>query len=166
MLRSRSILVGILVGFLALTLSASLVLGQTEEVRINNTKQMQPTPQTETVAPTTDPILMAEFDVRIQQIRDDATREIAELETAMQSRTGADQETYLRQIEDVKKNAQISILEVRGEQELARGNTELAVKFQQAAEMLRNPAPRQAPNPQADQRRFEETPRTSEPSTR
>ena len=150
MSRNRSIIVGILVGFLVLTLSASLVLAQTEEVRTDNTKQAPPVSQTPTVSANAQTI--AEFDAQIQQIRDNATQQIAELEAALQSRSRAEQETYFQQIEDVKKTAQISILEVRREQELARGNTELALKFQQASEMLRNPAPHQAHNPQTDQR--------------
>ena len=157
---------GVLLGFLSLILVTSLVMGQTDVTGSTNTKQVPPTPQTDTVAPTVDPELMAQFDARIQQIREDADSEIAVLQAALQSRTGVEQETTLRQIEEVKKNAQISILEVRREQELARGNTEMAAKFQQAADMLRNPTPRQEPNPQADQTRFEQHRSTSETTTR
>jgi Skp family chaperone for outer membrane proteins len=157
---------GILLGFLSLAFIASFAIGQTDIVGNPNTKQTPPSSETDTVAPTVDPALMAQFDVRIQQIKQDAENQVAELQSALQSRTGSEQETYLRQIEDVKKNAQISILEVRREQELARGNTEMAAKFQQAADMLRNPTPRQEPNQQADQNRFDQHRSTSETTTR
>jgi hypothetical protein len=165
MFRRQAVSIGVLSGFLMTILCVSITLGQTDEMGTGNTKQAPPAPQTNAATPAVDPNLMAQFDAQIQQIREDAEREVAELTTAMQSRTGIEQETYQRQIEDVKKNAQISILDVRREQELARGNTELAEKFHLAAEMLRNPAPRQEPDPQADQARFQQQRATSNTQT-
>jgi hypothetical protein len=144
---------GMMVGFFALILSTSFVFGQTDQTG-NSVKQVPPASQTP--AAIVNPQTMAEFEARIQQVRENAVQQIEALQNALQSRTGNDQETYLRQIEEVKKNAEISILELRRDQEMARGNTELAAQFQQAVDTLRNPPPRQAPNPQADLNRLEQ----------
>jgi len=160
MSRKWLIFKGMVVGFFALILSTSFVFGQTDQVGSSTKNQLPPTNQTPTVI--TNPQTLAKFEARIQQIRDNAAQQIEVLQNALQARTGNDQETYLRQIEEVKKNAEISILEVRRDQEMARGDTELAAQFQQVADMLRNPPARQAPNPQADQNRLEQLRTTSQ----
>jgi hypothetical protein len=161
----HSILLGILVGSIGLMLVFLPVMAQTDVVRETDTQSDQPNSNTQ-IQQVIDPEVDAAFAQRIQELREDAQRQIADLQTAMESNRGTDQDASLRAIGEIKRNAEISILEVRSEQELARGNPEMAAKFQQAAEMMRNPAPRQAPDPVSDQSRFEQQRTTEESRTR
>jgi hypothetical protein len=147
---------GILLGLLTVILCVSLVFAQSEETGTEITKQSDPETETSVVVPSTDPALDAEFDARIAEIRADAEVRVADLQAALESSRGEDKEGYLREMESVNREAEISILEVRAEQEMARGNEEMADKFLQAAEMLRNPPQRQAPDPEVDRARLEQ----------
>jgi hypothetical protein len=156
---------GMLLSVLALILCATLALAQDEAVGTETTKQSDPLRETAAAAPKIDPAVDAEFDVRIADIRADAEARVADLEAAAESSQGEDREGYLREVESVNRTAEIEILEVRAEQETARGNKELSDKFVRAAEMLRNPAPRQTPDPEADKARFDQQ-RTQNKKTR
>lgn len=147
---------GMLLSVLALILCATLALAQDEAVGSETTKQSDPVRETTVAVPQIDPAVDAEFDARIADIRADAEVRVAELQAAAESTRGEDKEGYLREIESVNRAAEIEILEVRSEQETARGNTEMADKFLRAAEMLRTPAPRQEPDPEADRARFDQ----------
>lgn len=155
----------ILLSALLLILCVTLVLAQDEAVGTETTKQSDPLRETAVAVPRIDPDVDAEFDARIADIRADAEVRVADLQAAAESSRGEDKEGYLREIESVNREAEIAILEVRSEQERARGNEEMADKFLRAAEMLRNPAPRQEPDPEADRARFEQH-RTQEDATR
>ena len=147
---------GITLGYLVLILCVTLAFGQSEEVSTGEVRQVESISETTSAVQTIDPAVDAEFTARIEQIRADAVASVSNLESAMQSTRGEDKESYNRQIEQVNLDAEIAILEVRYEQEMARGNPEFAAKFQEAAEMLRNPAPRQAPDPAVDEARFDQ----------
>lgn len=161
---NRLIRNGILLGLLTLILCVSLVVAQSDVTGTGTTKQADPESETVAVNQSIDPAVDAEFDARIAEIRTDTKTRISELQTTMESSRGEDEEAYLREMESVNRTAEISILEVRAEQEMARGNEEMAAKFIRAAEMLRNPAPRQAPDPEVDANRFEQQRNTQEQS--
>ncbi len=154
-----------IVGLITLILCAGLAFAQDEVVGTETTKQSDPVTESATVIQKIDPAVDAEFDARIIEIRADAEIRVADLQSASESSRGEDKEAYLKEMESVNSAAEISILEVRAEQEMARGNEEMAAKFLAAAEMLRNPAPRQAPDPEADRARLEQH-RTQQESTR
>ena len=156
---------GIILGVLALILCVTLALAQDDAVGTETIKQSDPESETATAVPQIDPAVDAEFDARIADIRADAEARVANLHATAESSRGEDKEGYLREMESVNREAEISILEVRSEQETARGNEEMADKFLQAAEMLRNPAPRQAPDPEVDRARLEQH-RTQQENTR
>ena len=153
----------VLVGLLSVLFCASFVFGQSDMVVEDDAVRTQP--RAEVQSPSRDYQSDAQFELRIQEIRDEALRQTEELETALIDANASDQETYRRQIAEINKNTEIAILEVRKEQEIARGNEELAAKFQRAAELLRNPAPRQTPNPAQDAARFDQE-RTANETTR
>ena len=154
-----------IMGLITLILCAGLAFAQDDVVGTETTKQADPVTESSAVIQTIDPAVDAEFDARILEIRADAEILVADLQTAAESSRGEDKEAYLREMESVNREAEISILEVRSEQEMARGNEEMSTKFLEAAEMLRNPAPRQAPDPEADRARLEQH-RTQQENTR
>ena len=157
---------GFLTGILALFLFASLAFTQTDEVRVDDVSQKPVETETQATETMIDPLINAEFELRIEQIQEDVQNRIAELQTSQDVARVEDREAALSSMQDIKRDAQISILEVRREQELARGNEEAAEKFGVAAEMLRNPAPRQAPDPATDEARFNQARSSEESSTR
>lgn len=146
----------IILGLIAFALGVTLAFAQHDVVGTETTNQSDPESETASIIQPIDPAVDAEFDNRIVEIRADAEAQIVELQTAMESSRAEDNEVYIQEMESVNRTAEISILEVRAEQEMARGNEEMAVKFLEAAEMLRNPAPRQAPDPEVDANRFEQ----------
>ena len=156
---------GILAMVLSVALCATLAFAQTDEVVEDNARGAELPGDIDSFVRSIDAGADAAFDLRIQQIREDAQHQVADLQAAMQSRGDQDRASYLKAIGDVKRDAEISILDIRQEQELARGNVELAEKFARAAEMMQNPVPRVAPDPAADQARFEER-RTDNSSSR
>lgn len=156
---------GILLGLLTLILCVTLAFAQSEVEGTETIQQADPGSESAAAIQPIDPAVDAEFDARIAQIRADAEVRIADLQTAAESSRGDDKEANLREMESVTREAEISILEVRSEQEMARGNEEMAGKFLEAAEMLRNPASRQAPDPEVDRARLEQH-RTQQKSTR
>lgn len=156
---------GILAAVLSVALCATLAFAQTDEVVEGNARGAVSPENIESSVRSIDADADAVFELRIQQIREDAQRQVADLQAAMQSRGDQERISYLNAIQDVKRDAEISILEVRREQELARGDVELAGEFARAADMMRNPAPRVAPDPGVDQGRFEEQ-RTDNSSSR
>ena len=157
---------GTLLGLLTLVICASLAFAQTDEVETGDAAIGQSGSEIQARSTSIDPALDATFDQRIQEIREDAQNRVAELQTEMQSATDSDQETYHNAIAEINRDTEIAILEVRYEQEVARGNNELAAKFQRAAEMMRNPDPRQTPDPEADRARFEQNRTTEGSNTR
>ena len=156
---------GILALVLSVALCAALAFAQTDEVVEDNARGAVSSENIDLPTRSIDTESEAVFDLRIQQIREDAQHQVADLQAAMESRVDQERISYLNAIQDVKRDAEISILEVRREQELARGDVELAGEFARAADMMRNPAPRVAPDPGVDQGRFEEQ-RTDNSSSR
>jgi len=156
----------ILVGTLGLLLCTLMAVAQTDVVNPSDVQKEQDNTRVEASTPAIDPVAEAQFEARIAQIQQEAQTRVSELQTALQTASDADVEAIQAQIANVKKDSQVSILEVRQEQYQARGDSEMAAKFQQAAEMMRNPAPRQAPDPAVDQARSEQDRTTQEQTKR
>ena len=152
-------------GFLVLLLSAMVTFGQTDVVVDDNTRTVEPLAESLSQDRSANQDIIKMYDQQILQIREDTQRRIEELQSEQRYVSENDQVDYKQTIAEVKLEAEASILEIRSQQELARGNEEQAQKFVQAAEMMRNPAPRQAPDPAVDQTRFENQ-RSSNPSSR
>jgi hypothetical protein len=146
----------VLMGTLGLLLCVSLVAAQSEVLNPGETQKVQDKEAVQATTPSIDPAVDSQFEARIAQIQQDAQARVSQLQTALQDSRDADVEVIQAQIVGIKKQSQISILEVRQEQYQARGDTEMAAKFQRAAEMLKNPAPRQTPDPAVDQMRSEQ----------
>jgi len=161
----KSLVTLVLIGTLGLLMCVSLATAQTDVTTPGNTKQEDVITRDAAAAPTIDPVADAQFETRIAQIQQEAQARVQELQNSLQS-TDVNVEAIQNQISDVKKESQISILEIRHEQYLARGDTEMAEKFQRAADMLRNPVTRQAANPAADQARSEQQRSTEQQPTR
>jgi hypothetical protein len=166
-MRMRSLIVtSVLIGTLGLLLCASLVAAQSDVADPANIQKEQDNTRVEATTPTFDPIVDAQFEARIAETQQDAQARVSELQASLQNASDADVEAIHAQIMTVKKESQISILEIRQEQYQARGDAEMAAKFQRAAEMMRNPAPRQAPDPAIDQARSEQHRTTQEQTKR
>jgi len=162
----KSLVTLVLIGTVGLLMCISLAAAQTDVTTPGNEKQEDVINQDASAAPTIDPVADAQFETRIAQIQQEAQARIQELQSSIQSGTDVNSEAIQSQISDVKKESQISILEIRHEQYVARGDAEMAEKFQRAADMLRNPVARQAADPAADQARSEQVRSTQQPTTR
>jgi hypothetical protein len=156
---------GLMISTLALLLCVSLAFTQADVV-VDESSSEQTNSRVQTRQLSVDAQSDAVFNERIEQIREEARIQVADIEAAMQASRGEDNITYLRAIEEINRNAEIDILEVRRQQEMARGNVEMAEKFRRAAQMLANPPQRQAPDPELDQQRFETHRNAQESPTR
>jgi hypothetical protein len=156
----------VLIGAIGLLMCVSLAAAQSEVVSPGNEKEEDVITRDASSVPAIDPELDAQFEARIVQIQQDTEAQISQLEASLETANDDDVQAILMQIGSIKKEAQISILEQRQAQYQARGDIEMAAKFQRAAEMIRNPAPRQAPSPEMDRARLEQNRSTQEQTKR